>query len=97
METQSTDNIRFLISDLEEILNDIFLSGLGSIKDNIIEEVQILSEKCRDIGLSLAGEKLNNIASELSKKQPSIGFDYSKVVEEYYALSVYTDIIKTRL
>lgn len=93
METQSTDNIRFLINELEDILNDIFLSGLGSIKDNTIEELKKMSEKCNDIGLSFAGENLEYLSNELSKKQHSIGFDYAELVEAYYGLKLYGDVL----
>jgi hypothetical protein len=93
MEQQNTDNIKSLLDDLNNILNDIFLSGLGSVKDNTIEDMKELSKKCNDIGLFFAGEKLDYIANELSKKQHSIGFDYSELVEAYYGLRLYKKVL----
>ncbi|MCY6371676.1 hypothetical protein [Clostridium ganghwense] len=94
MDFENTANVNLLIEDLENILDEMFLRGLGCAYNNIIEDINIVSKKCKDIGLFFATEKLDNIKKELSKKQHSMNFNYSKVVEEYYALSVYVNVIK---
>lgn len=94
MEIKSSENIRSLIEDLDEMIERIFLSGLGVVKENIVNDIKVLSEKSTEVGFSFAGEKLMNIYDELNKKYHSMKFDHSKIVKEYYLLNGYVDIIK---
>ncbi|WFD09718.1 hypothetical protein [Tepidibacter hydrothermalis] len=94
MKINSCDSIKYLIEDIEELLEGIFLSGAGSLNENIVNDVKALANRSAEVGLSFAAEKLNNIYDELNKKYHSIQFDYSKLVKEYYLLNGYIDIIK---
>ncbi|QZY56180.1 hypothetical protein [Crassaminicella profunda] len=97
MELENKYNIKGIIEELEQIINDLFLSGLGIVYENTMEDMKNLVEKCRDIGLTFAGEKLEDMMKELSKKEHSVSFDYSKVVKDYHALSGYVDIVISKI
>lgn len=83
-----------LVTDIEDILNNILLSGAKFYNNDLVKENNNLITLCEKLGLDVACEKLKNINSCLLQKSHYTNFDFMHLSNEYFFLSAYLDIVK---
>lgn len=85
-----------IIYDIDELLDSILLSGMTSGVVIDCEDIKRLINDCEDIGLDFAAKKLDDILKEIDKKRNSLEYNSYKLVENYYVLSGYLNIVKSK-
>ena len=74
------ESLRSVIDNIEKILDGIFITGLGAVPQNIIDEMNRVAGKCDNHSLTLAGQLLRQMAEELDRRRHRLEFDYGGLV-----------------
>ena len=72
---ESENTLEIIGDEIENILNDIFLSGFHSVPDSIIDRIEQKRKNCKNLGMKKAAELLSGLKDELNKRKNS--FDYN--------------------
>ncbi len=86
-----------LIQEIENIMNDLLLSGFNTIHDYTLNEMKKLGQLCESYGMIYASNIINNLVSDLSKKRHNFEFNYSTVIEDYFKLNKYLILCRKRI
>lgn len=92
----SAKTLSGVIEDVDELLDSILLSGMTSGVAIDCEDIEKLIDACEDIGLDFATEKLKIISKEINRKRNSLEYNSSKLIENYYVLNGYLNIVKSK-
>ena len=83
-----------LLNEAEEILNDLFESGLESVLDETIKRITIVSEECENRGLHQGAEDFKQLEQILRNKSHEMKFDLEPVIHIMWRLSKYISLCK---
>lgn len=86
-----------LIQEIENVMNDLLLSGFNTIHDYTLNEMKKLGQLCESYGMIYPSSIINNLVSDLTKKRHNFDFDYSTVIEDYFKLNKYLILCRKRI
>lgn len=86
--------IEDLLTEIEEILNDIFLSGFNSIPKITLERMKSCEKDCRENGMERGSELLKNLQLELEKKIESFSSESKNLTKIFCELEFYLQVSK---
>ncbi len=83
--------------EASDVLTDLFVSGIYSVQDGIIEQLSALSAEGEQLGLHRAGEGFGTIYKLLQEKRHTIEFAPEPVLEEAGCLHRYLEACREKL
>ena len=86
-----------LLREGEEILNDLFESGLESVLDETMRRINIVCEECENRGLHQGAEDFRQLENLLRNKPHEMNFDLEPVIHIMWRLSRYISLCKERV
>lgn len=78
-------------------LNNLFISGIYSMQDGVIQHLEQLGEEGEQLGLHQAGRNLTTISQLLKEKRHQITFKLEPVIEEMANLEPYLYICRQKI
>ncbi|MBV7273894.1 hypothetical protein JMF89_06905 [Clostridiaceae bacterium UIB06] len=91
------DNLYFLIENIEAILESILISGFNVVNTGSIKAAEEVAENCENIGLVFAADMLKEIAKAQETKRHDINYTNRDIIEKYFLLNNYVQIVKSKL
>ena len=89
MDSQNT--LEIIVDEIENILNDIFLSGFHSVPDSLIKRIEQQFKVCKDIGMSKAAQLLAGLRDELNKRKNSFEYNSETVADFFTKIEFYIE------
>lgn len=83
-----------LLREGEEILNDLFESGLESVLDETMRRINIVCEEYENRGLHQGAEDFRQLEKLLRNKSHEMNFDLEPVIHTMWRLSKYISLCK---
>lgn len=83
-----------LLNEAQEILNDLFESGLESVLDETIKRMIIIGEEFENRGLHQGAEDFKQLEHLLRKKSHEMKFDLELIIKMIWRLSKYISLCK---
>ena len=83
-----------LLREGEEILNDLFESGLESVLDETMRRINVICEECENRGLHQGAEDFRLLENLLRNKPHEMNFDLEPVIHIMWRLSRYISLCK---
>ncbi len=91
------NNILLVISDTQNIMNDIFLSGFHSIQISTLERLKGIETAYYKLDMKTGGKLISHLYDELNKRVNSFKYDINNITEIFCRLDFYIENIKEYL
>ncbi|WML33302.1 hypothetical protein [Clostridium sp. OS1-26] len=91
------DNLYLLIQDVEGLMDSMLISGFNVVNTGLLDTMTEIYENCERVGLSFAAETLKEIIQAQEKKRHDMNYNYKEIISNYFLLSNYIEIIKSKL
>ncbi|WP_462428270.1 hypothetical protein [Fusobacterium varium] len=78
-----------IISDTENIMNDIFLIGFHTVQPATFEKLEQIEELCRKTGMNRAEQLIKNLRDELNKRRNSFEYNIESATDIFCKLEFY--------
>lgn len=93
-EVQTLQRFSRYLEDVNQVLSDLFQSGLDSVLSETQQEIARLGREGEELGLHLAGEKLTGIGAALQAKRHQMCFSIEEILAIWSELARYLRICK---
>ena len=94
---EEMDYLEEVLGETKRLLSDLFTSGLVSAHDGTLEEMDKISDTCRQCGLTFAGEKLKELAEEVKANRHRMSGDFDRAVDLFCSLEQYLSLCERKL
>lgn len=87
-------SVEILVEDVENIMNDIFLSGFFSVSNITIEKIEKNSDIAEKLGMKKLSQILVNLKIELNKRKNSFENNLISLTDVFCKLEFYMENLK---
>lgn len=78
-----------IINDIENIMNDIFLSGFHMVQPATFEKLEQIEKLCQKTGMSKAEELMRELRDKLNQRRNSFEYDIRAAADVFCKLEFY--------
>lgn len=88
-------DIQILIENVENILNDIVLSGFHTTQNSTIERIKENINLSNGLGMKKLSELLENLENELNKRKNSFEYEIIFLTDIFCKIEFYLESLKS--
>lgn len=94
---ENENSLISLLSETENLMNDIILSGFHSIQNSSLERLNSLKDIYNQYGMVKGNKIIDNLINELNKRRNSFEYNINKISDDFCLLEFYVKNAKDRI